>query len=187
MKKVGTQRIETDRLILRQYRVEDADDMYRNWASDPEVTRFLTWPAHGSIEVTQYVVNSWVSSYEDGAVFHWAIELKASGHVIGDIAAVKVIPEIDAAEIGYCLGRAFWGQGIMPEALKAVILYLFEQAGMNRICAGHDVNNPKSGRVMDKAGMKLEGILRQAGLNNTGICDMVMHAIIRSDLKDTCK
>lgn len=69
----------------------------------------------------------------------------------------------------------------MPEALKAVMDYLFDVAGMNRVVATHDVNNPKSGRVMDKAGMKYEGTLRQAGLNMQGICDSVYHSMIRSD------
>ena len=69
----------------------------------------------------------------------------------------------------------------VPEALKAVINYLFDVAGMNRVCATHDSNNPKSGRVMQKAGMKYEGTLRQAGLNIQGICDSVCYSVIKSD------
>ena len=69
----------------------------------------------------------------------------------------------------------------MPEALKAVLDYLFDTAGMNRVAACHDVNNPKSGRVMEKAGMKKEGVLRQSGKNNQGICDAVWHAMVRID------
>ncbi|MBR2995972.1 MAG: GNAT family N-acetyltransferase, partial [Lachnospiraceae bacterium] len=66
MNKAGTQRIETQRLILRRFRTEDAEDMYRNWASDPEVTRFLTWPEHASVEDTKSLLSLWVSRYEDG-------------------------------------------------------------------------------------------------------------------------
>ena len=69
----------------------------------------------------------------------------------------------------------------MPEALKAVMDYLFDEADLNRIAACHDANNPRSGRVMEKAGMKAEGILRQAGKNSQGICDEVWHAALRSD------
>ena len=83
--------------------------------------------------------------------------------------------------MGYCMSRAFWGRGIMPEALKAVMAYLFDEVGLNRIAACHDANNPKSGRVMEKAGMKREGVLRQAGKNNMGICDEVWYAAIKSD------
>ena len=183
MIKCGTQRIETDRLILRPFKAEDAGDMYRNWASDPEVTRFLTWPAHQNPDVTRMVLDDWLPRYADGGFFNWAIEWKETGRVIGNISVVKLNEETEAADLGYCMGRAFWGCGIMPEALKAVIRYLFDTAGLNRIAACHDVNNPKSGRVMEKAGMKQEGILRQAGKNNQGLCDEVWHAILKSDQK----
>ncbi len=181
MNRTGTRRIETHRLILRPFRIEDAEDMYANWASDPEVTRFLTWPAHTSVEITRTVLNSWIPRYEDGGYFHWAIEWKESGCAIGSIAAVELDENNESAVIGYCLSRAFWGRGIMPEALRAVMDYLFDTVGLNRIASYHDVNNPKSGRVMVKAGMKMEGILRGAGRNNTGICDEVWYAELRKD------
>ena len=181
MKKPGTQTIETERLVLRRFVAEDAENMYRNWASDTEVTKYLTWPAHASADITSRVVNSWIPQYEQGDFFTWAIEYKENREVIGSISVVKIYEAIDAADIGYCLGRTYWGRSIMPEALGAVIDYLFEQAGMNRVAAAHDVNNPKSGRVMEKAGMKYEGILRQAGRNNQGICDEVWHSILKSE------
>ena len=183
MNKVGTQRIETDRLILRRFRSEDAEDMYANWASDPEVTRFLTWPTHSSVDVTKAILSDWIPRYEDGGYFNWAMEYKDTGKVIGNISVVRLIESIDAGEMGYCMSRAYWGQGLMPEALSAVMDHLFDVVGLNRVAACHDANNPKSGRVMEKAEMKLEGILRAAGKNNQGICDDVWHAMIRSDRK----
>ncbi len=181
MNKTGTQRIETHRLILRPFRIEDAEDMFSNWASDPEVTKFLTWPAHSSIDVTRRILNDWISCYADGGFFQWAIELKETGRVIGNIAVVRLEEAIGEAEIGYCMGRAWWGQGIMPEALRAVVDYLFDTAGIDRICAGHDVNNPNSGRVMEKAGLRKEGARRGGGKNNQGICDTACYALLRSD------
>ena len=181
MNKTGTQRIETHRLVLRPFTIDDADDMFSNWASDPEVTRFLTWPPHSSADVTRLVLGSWVSRYGDGGYFQWAIEWKETGTVIGSIAVVKLEEAIESAEIGYCLGRKFWGRGIMPEALRAVMDFLFDTVGLNRITAGHDVNNPKSGRVMEKAGMRKEGILRASGINNQGIRDVAVWAALRED------
>ena len=181
MNKTGTQPIETKRLLLRRFVIEDAQDMFRNWASDKEVTRFLTWLPHESVAVTRSLLENWISRYEDGGFFNWAIEWKQSGQVIGGISVVNLVEQLDAAEIGYCLGRAFWGRGIMPEALRAVEGYLFEMAGLNRLSAVHDVNNPKSGRVMEKAGMLKEGVLRGAGKNNQGICDVAQYAILHSD------
>ena len=181
MNKTGTQRIETHRLILRPFRAEDAEDMYNNWASDPEVTRYLTWPTHRSVEVTRRVLEDWIPRYEDEGYFQWAIERKEVSGVIGSIAVVKLDEETESAEIGYCLSRAFWGRGIMPEALRAVMDYLFDTVGLNRIAAYHDANNPKSGRVMVKAGMKREGILRGARKNNAGVCDEVRYALLRDE------
>ena len=181
MNKTGTQRIETHRLVLRPFDVDDAEDMFTNWASDPEVTRFLTWPPHQNVDGTRWLLGQWTSHYDDGAYFQWAIEWKETGAVVGSIAVVKLEEAIESAEIGYCLGRAFWGRGIMPEALRAVMDYLFDTVGLNRVWAGHDVNNPKSGRVMEKAGMKKEGILRASGVNNQGIRDVAIWAALRED------
>ncbi len=183
MNRTGTRRLETERLILRRFTPDDAEEMYKNWTSDPEVTEFLTWPPHASPELSRRLLEDWVSRYEDGGYFQWAIQLKDTGAVVGSIAAVKLKEETEAAEIGYCLGRAWWGRGLMPEALKAVMDYLFDVVGLNRVAACHDVNNAKSGRVMEKAGMKREGIWRQAGKNNRGLCDEVWYAMLRSDRK----
>lgn len=87
--------------------------------------------------------------------------------------------EIEEAEVGYCIGEEYWRQGIMTEALKAVIRFLFEEAGFNRVCARHDTDNPNSGRVMKAAGMQYEGTMRQAGKNNRGICDCTLYAITK--------
>ena len=83
--------------------------------------------------------------------------------------------------MGYCMSRAHWRKGVMPEALKAVVDFLFDEVGFNRIEAEHDVNNPASGRVMEKAALRYEGTLRQSGRNNQGIVDLVWRAILRSD------
>lgn len=181
MNLIGTKKIETERLILRRFVIEDAEDMYENWASDPEVTRFLTWPVHPNADATRELLRGWIEHYEEGDTFNWAIELKENGKVIGNISVVGLKEAAEAADIGYCMSRSYWGRGIMPEALKAVMDYLFDKVGLNRVAACHDINNPKSGRVMEKAEMKLEGILRGAGHNNQGICDEVWHSMIKSD------
>ncbi len=177
----GTQVLETDRLILRPFRIEDAENMYHNWASDPEVTRFLTWPPHKSTDMTRAFLASVISQYDDPACYCWAIELKDSHELVGNISVVRTREDIASMDIGYCMGKAWWGKEIMPEALKRVITFLFEEVGVNRIAASHDVNNPKSGRVMDKAGMTQEGIWRAGDLNNQGVCDSVWHSILKSE------
>ena len=177
----GTQAMETSRLVLRRFRAEDAQDMFANWASDPEVTRFLTWPVHSSADVSLAVLNDWIPRYTYGTYFNWAMEWKETGSVIGNISVVKLNEATASADLGYCMSRAFWGCGIMPEALRAILDFLFDTVGLNRVAACHDVNNPKSGRVMAKAGMKREGVLRGAGKNNLGVCDEVWYALLRED------
>ena len=79
------------------------------------------------------------------------------------------------------MGKAWWGKGFMPEALRAVIEYFFDEVGVNRIAARHDAENPKSGRVMEKAGMKREGVLRASARNNLGIRDAVWYSILKEE------
>lgn len=178
----GTKTIETDRLILRQFTMEDAPAMFRNWANDDEVTKHLTWPTHSDVEVTKMVLSDWTSHYAKPDFYNWAIVLKENGgEPIGNISVVRINHNTECAAMGYCMSRAHWRKGVMPEALKAVVDFLFDEVGFNRIEAEHDVNNPASGRVMEKAALRYEGTLRQSGRNNQGIVDLVWRAILRSD------
>ena len=181
MEHKGTVRIDTERLILRRFTPEDAQAMYENWASQNNVTRYLTWPTHGSAEISAWVVNDWVSHYDDPAYYQWAIELKDIAQPIGSIAVVKCDNEVGMLEIGYCIGENWWGKGIVTEAFSAILPFLFREVGANRIQARHDSKNPASGRVMVKCGLTYEGTLRQADVNNTGIVDACMYSILKSE------
>ena len=181
MKHKGTVQLETDRLILRPFTPEDALPMFRNWASDEEVTRFLTWPTHKDVEVTGRVIADWCKGYEAPDYYQWAIELKEIKEPIGSIAAVKTDDRTESATIGYCIGRRWWRQGITSEALREVIRFFFEEVGMNCVNACHDPRNPNSGRVMRSCGMALEGTWRAGGINNQGVCDETWYSILRSE------
>ena len=181
MKHSGTQRLETERLILRRFVIEDSDAMYENWASDEEVTRYLTWPTHASREISEQVIQEWVNSYADESSYHWAIVLKDTGKAIGSMSVVLMNEDVSMMQVGYCVGRAWWGIGITSEALKAVMDYLFDVVDVNRIEAKHDPRNPNSGRVMRKCGMKYEGTLRGSARNNQGICDASYYALLKSE------
>lgn len=177
----GTCTIETERLILRRFQMEDAAAMHRNWASDPEVTKFLTWPPHASEDVSRYVLGLWVPAYEKADYYNWAVVLKEVGEPIGTIAVVEQDDRAQKAHIGYALGRAWWRRGIMTEALRAVMDFLFDTVGFTRVEARHDPNNPHSGGVMKKCGMKYEGTLRKADWNNQGICDACYYALLAEE------
>ena len=153
MEHCGTKKIETERLILRHFMSDDAQLMFRNWASDCEVTRFLTWRAHMNTEVSRYVMDEWVNSYTDEKFYQWAIVPKDVGEPIGSIACVSMNEDVGCVQIGYCIGRKWWHMGYTSEALKAVIDFFFDEVGADRIEARHDPRNPHSGGVMKKCGM----------------------------------
>ena len=179
--KLETRRIETKRLILRQFEIEDAHDMFVNYASDPEVTKYLSWPAY--TEETEAVGRMhWMrDQYAAGNVGDWAIELKEIGQLIGGIGIVGINENAKSVHIGYCLGRNWWHQGIMSEALQAVMDFFFDTVEVNSIRSYHDPKNPHSGMVMTHCGMKFEGTLRASDRNNTGICDASWYSIQRTE------
>lgn len=181
MKHLGTKTIETERLILRRFTMEDAQAMFDNWASDDNVTRYLTWPTHTSIDVTRMVLENWVTSYEKDDFYNWAIELKALGQPVGNISVVRSSEHSRRVEVGYCMGKAWWHQGIMSEALQAVIGFLITEVGVNRVEARHAMENPRSGGVMKKCGMTYEGTLRQGGWCNAGFADLAIYSILANE------
>ncbi len=182
MKHCGTATLESERLVLRRFTAGDAEAMYRNWACDSEVTKYLTWPPHDSVRTTEAVLRTWAASYRDDNYYQWAIVLKENGNEpVGSIAAVSLNEELSIAHIGYCLGRRWWHRGIMSEALATVIDFFFGCVEANRVESRHDPNNPHSGMVMRKCGMKYEGTLRSADRNNQGLCDCCWYAILRSE------
>ena len=182
MNHCGTQKLETERLVLRRFTEDDALAMFENRASDSEVTKFLMWQPHSDVEVSKGVIADWINLYSDNKFYQRAIVLKNNGdESVGSISVVHYDEKTSMAHIGYCLGRKWWHKGIMSEALKAVTDFLFDVAGFNRIESRHDPNTPNSGKVMQKCGMKYEGTLRSSDWNNQGICDACYYALLKAE------
>ncbi len=173
---LGTNSIETLRLLLRRFERKDAKDMFHNWAGDPEVCKYLSWGPHSNISVTQARIESWINQYNYENTYVWAIVLKSKNQAIGSIS-VEIHDDIKkTCEIGYCLGKEYWNQGIMTEALRAVMQYLFFEVGYERIIAKHDILNLASGRVMQKAGMRFEKMLYNVSRRRDGtLCDCAVY------------
>jgi len=181
MKHLGTVAIETERLILRRFRAEDAHCAFRNWMSSGRVTEYLRWKPHSDEHVTEMVLQSWISRYVEPSFYQWTIELKSIGEPVGAIGVNETDDRCELVEIGYCLGEKWWHQGIMSEALAAVIRFFFEEVGLNRVEAEHDARNVNSGLVMKKCGMTFEGMKRQADFNNTGVVDTCIYGLLREE------
>lgn len=171
--------LETNRLKLRKMTIDDTDEVFENWTSSETVATYLTWAPHSDIEVTRNYLTFEEHYRNEG----WGIILKETNQLIGNISVVDDNPKTKTKALGYVLGERFWNQGYMSEALIEVINFLFETTDVNRIEAEHDTENPDSGRVMEKAGMTFEGILREAKLNNRGIVDVALYSILRSERK----
>lgn len=176
----GTKTIDTERLTLRRFRMGDAQAIFDNWANDDQVTKYLSWPTHQDVDTSKAVLSDWIKAYERPETYLWAITFREDDIPIGSISVVSHNDRLGKMEIGYCIGKAWWHQGIMTEALGAVMDYLFREVSANRLEASHDANNPNSGAVMVKCGMVFEGTLRQSDFNNQGICDVCWYAAIRN-------
>ncbi len=174
--------LETDRLVLRPVLKRDAKDIFA-YASDPEVARYVLWEPHRTVADTRSYIRYMRSLYRRGFPASWAVTLRETGRVIGTVGFMWYSEASCSAEVGYSFSRAFWNRGIATEALSAVIRSVFASLPVNRLEAQHDLRNPASGRVMEKCGMRKEGILRQRMKNKGEFIDTVLWSILRSDLE----
>jgi len=179
----GTVVLETERLILRPFKMEDAVAMYENWACDPEVTEHLSWEPHESVEVTQSIIQGWVDDYENPMHYQWAIVVKGEGdEPIGSIGAVGSSKLTQSIAVGYCIGKKWWRKGYTSEALNRLLPFFFEEVGANRVEANHVPGNPNSGKVLTKCGFLHEGTRRQRCWDaRLGLLDSVEYAILADD------
>ena len=172
--------VETDRLVLRALKMSDAQDLF-SYAQDPLVSRHVLWETHRSLADSRAYLRYAIRQYREGQPGSFAITLRRSGRMIGTIGFMWVSKENHSAEVGYSLSRDYWNQGIMTEALRAVIRFGFEELRLNRIEAQHELDNPASGQVMRHVGMQYEGTLRQRIKNKGRFVDVALYAILRGD------
>lgn len=147
--------LETERLILRRWEERDAEDLYK-YASDPAVGPIAGWPAHQSLDESREVIKNVFNGKEAYAICLkednkaiGAIELKLNGHT-------DITERDDECELGYWLGKPFWGQGIMPEAAREMLRHAFEDIGMSKVWCGYYESNTKSKRVQEKVDFKYQ-------------------------------
>ena len=178
MKALGTQPIETKRLILRRFVEDDAQAMFENWASRLDNLTYVTWDPHPNVDFTKNSIRTWVASYDNPNYYKWAICLKENpDHVIGDISLVSMDEENSSCEIGYILGLNYWGRGIMTEALKAVLSFCIDEIGFDQVDACYASLNPASGHVMEKAGMTFWKTIPNAVERKDYIADKIYYQI----------
>ena len=148
------ERISGARLLLRPPVLDDAGALFQRVARDPDVTKYLLWAPHPDVAATRRVIAEKLNtSYEERT---WAIELRHSGAIIGLTSCRRTVPSV---EIGYCLGRRWWGKGYMPEVLGLLMTALEADRDVYRAWATCHVDNERSVRLLQRAGFELEGRL----------------------------
>jgi ribosomal-protein-alanine N-acetyltransferase len=172
--------LETDRLFLRRLQADDLQDIFE-YASDPEVAKYTSWPAHQTIHDTREFLDYVLELYRNGDVAPWGLVVKVGGKLVGTCGFLDWYPDSARAEVGYALSSQYWGRGLMTEAVRAVIAFGFRTLNANRIQGRCEVENIASIRVMEKAGMKLEGVLREHEYAAGRYLDIAIHSILRRE------
>ena len=152
------ERIETERLVIRMPDPSDAQSIFGGYAQDAEVTRYLIWRPHRDVHETERFIAGCAAAWGQGARFPWVITLRGGGELVG---MVEVRVDGFKADVGYVIARGFWGQGLATEALRPVVGWAMAQPSIYRVWALCDVANVASARVLERVGMRAEGMLRR--------------------------
>ncbi|MCL2397305.1 MAG: GNAT family N-acetyltransferase [Defluviitaleaceae bacterium] len=169
------EQIETQRLILRKFKISDTADILE-YGSDAETLEHVGWPGLSTLEEAQAIIYDRYMA-RNGL---WAIQITDTGKVIG-LINLHLNHDHDKVALGYMINRQYWGMGYASEALKAVLYLCFEGLRVNRVEAEHYTGNPASGRVMEKVGMKREGVTAKSHLVKGVFRDVVLYGITWDD------
>lgn len=138
--------------------------------------------SHCDIDITKNIIDIWIKNYINLESYQWVIEIKEKRKIIGSISLINIDNILEKCEIGYCIGKEYWNQGIVTEAFKAIIKFAFKEIEFNRIGGQHVVGNQASGRVMEKCGLQYEGHHRDITKNNQDeFVDCKVYSILRDE------
>jgi len=165
-------------VILRWLTADDLDALHDTF-SDPEVARYLAVPRHASRADTERYLASIHEGFRTSSLYQWGIE--HAGRIVGTCTLGGLDWENRRAEIGFVLARSAWGQGLMPDALTALIDHAFDDLKLHRIEADVDPRNGASLRLLERLGFRQEGYLRERYLKDGEIQDSVFFGLLRSD------
>lgn len=178
----GTPKIETERLVLRRFECIDAQSVFDHWLSDERVTDNRIKPAHKKVSETVERLDRIVSQYDSKEFCCWAIELKTSGELIGEIDLYGFNKATENCEVSYSLGYNWWNQGYGTEALRAVVEFGFRHMHVHKISAAHNTDNPASGKIMRKVGMEQEGTIKHMIRNaKNQYKDCAVYGLLKED------
>lgn len=170
----------TERVVLRPWRLQDERELFR-YASDPQIGPRVGWKPHENLQESRHILKT-VLMVPDV----WALELRETGKPIGSIGLhrdrKRNLPPNLVRELGYWLGRPYWGQGLIPETARAVLDYAFSKLQLELVSCSHFLDNNQSRRVIEKLGFQYEGVLRQGfRIYDGSILDLVVYSLTRQE------
>ena len=180
---IGTNSIETERLILRRFEYSDDEAMLRYWIADEKIQSLYSEPVYSTKEAVKELLDKYIGSYENSDYYRWAIVEKNVGECIGQIAYFLVDNKNHFAEIEYCIGSDFQCKGLATEATKAVIRYGFEKMNLHKIQICTKTINVPSKRVIEKCGFTYEGTLRDYFYMNGEYVGRHYFSMLRSEFE----
>ncbi len=177
---VNYHELETKRLLLRKQTWDDTEDMHNKLLSDPDVGRYMLWHPTSDLNVTRGNMERFMHMYENPYFYRWILEKKDTHELIGLIQMVRLDDETNTSEFAYMLAKEYWNHGYMTEALKRLFTFGFEELKLEVIKGDHFIENPASGHVMQKAGMRYTGDIEDTTGNDKGY-KMLSHYEITRD------
>lgn len=178
---IGTEKIETGRLILRKFEYTDDENMLKYWISDPEIQSLYSEPAYSTKQEVKELLDKYISSYEKDDYYRWGIILKETDECIGQIAYFLADNNNHFAEIEYCIGSLFQRKGLATEATKAIIQYGFDKMNLHKVQISHKSINIPSRKVIEKCGLVYEGTLRDFFYQDGEYIDRLYYSILKDE------
>ena len=179
---IGTQEIETERLLLRRFTQEDAAAVWANWAGDEAVQSRYREPVYATLEEAQGLLAKYIAWYDESeAYYRWAVIEKKSGECIGQAAYFHIDSKNHCGEIEYCIGQAFQRKGYCTEAVRAIMGFGFEKVNMHKVQITHMAGNGASRGVILKCGLAYEGTLRDYFRDDGAYTDRLYYSMLEGD------
>lgn len=182
---IGTNTIETERLILRRFQYTDDNSMLKNWIADEKIQSMYSEPVYSTKEAVKALLDKYIDSYENNDYYRWAIIEKNSVECIGQIAYFLVDSKNHFAEIEYCIGSDFQCKGFATEATKAIIAYGFDRINLHKVQICTKTINKPSKRVIEKCGFTYEGTLRDYFYMDGAYVGRFYFSMLRSEYENS--
>lgn len=180
LNKVGTQEIETKRLLLRRMKATDSEDMFNHWACDPCVSKFYSWEPHKHISETEQMIKTWMAQYDDSLYFHWIIIDKETQKAIGTFYINHIDEENRTGTINCILAQRVWGKGLATEITQSVITYGFKTVNFKKLYSHHHEDNIGSGKALVKSGFHFTGKRHHTYEDSQSINGNYLHYVIEN-------